>query len=95
MTSARFSMRLEPELKNWLEEEAKRKDRSAGYIATQAIQSLKRATEHKRLIIQEAIDEADKGVFISEEKMDAWVDSWDTDNELPEPEPDVFLSGKK
>ena len=90
MPSARFSLRLEPELKAWLEEEAKRKDRSAGYIATQAIQSLKEATEARTRLIEEAIQEADKGVFISEEAMTKWVMSWDTDNELPLPKPDIF-----
>ena len=90
MPSARFSLRLEPELKTWLEDEAKRKDRSAGYIATQAIQSLKEATEARTRLIEEAMKEADKGVFISEEKMTAWVLSLGTENELPEPEPDIF-----
>ncbi len=89
-SSARFSMRLEPELKDWLEEEAKLKDRSAGYIAAQAIAAHKARSETRRRIIEEAIAEADKGVFISDEKMTAWVDSWDSDNELPEPEPDIF-----
>lgn len=95
MASARFSLRLEPELKDWLEQEAKRKDRSAGYIATQAIQTLKDASDAKRRIIEEAISEADKGVFISEEAMTKWVLSWDTDNELPMPEPDIFLNPKR
>lgn len=90
MPSARFSLRLEPELKTWLEDEAKRKDRSAGYIATQAIQSLKEATEARTRLIEEAMKEADKGVFISEEKMTEWVLSWDTDNELAIPKPDIF-----
>lgn len=90
MPSARFSLRLEPELKAWLEDEAKRKDRSAGYIATQAIQSLKDATEARTRLIEDAIKEADEGVFISEEKMTAWFLSLGTGNELPEPEPDIF-----
>lgn len=94
MASARFSMRLEPELKNWLEEEAKRKDRSAGYIATEAIQSLKQATEQKRKIIRDAMGEADKGEFISEEAMTEWFLSLGTDNELSEPEPDIFINGE-
>ena len=91
MTTARFSLRLEPELKDWLEAEAKRKDRSAGYIASQAIQSLKLATEAKHQIIQDAMAEAEKGEFVSEEAIHAWMDSWDTEKELPMPAPDVFL----
>lgn len=90
MTSPVFTMRLDPELKDWLEAEAKRQDRSAAYVAKQAIQSLKEETEAKAQIISEAIAEADKGVFISEDAMNAWMDSWDTDAELPPPEPDIF-----
>lgn len=89
-SSARFSMRLEPELKEWLEEEAKLKDRSAGYIAAQAIAAQKARSEARIRLIKEAIAEADKGVFISDEKMTEWFMSLGTDHELPEPEPDIF-----
>jgi predicted transcriptional regulator len=92
MSSARFSLRLEPDLKDWLEQEAKRKDRSAGYIATQAIQNLKDVTEAKSKLIADAIVEANKGEFVSEEAMTAWFLSLGTENELPEPKPDVFLN---
>ena len=91
MTSPRFTMRLEPELKDWLETEAKRQDRSAAYLAKQAIRSMKEQSDAKAEMIREAIAEADKGAFISEDKMTAWFESLDTDSELPEPEPDVFL----
>lgn len=90
MTSPRFTMRLDPELKDWLETEAKRKDRSAAYVAKQAIQDLKNKTEAKGQMICEAIAEADKGAFISEDKMTAWFESLGTDHELPEPEADIF-----
>ena len=48
----------------------------------------------KRVAIREAVVEADKGIFISQGKMDAWVSSWGTDSELPPPEPDVFPGPK-
>ena len=94
MNSPRFTMRLDPELKDWLETEAKRCDRSAAYLAKKAIEALKNQTEAKAQIIREAVAEADKGVFISEGKMTAWMDSWDTDNELPPPEPDIFPAAR-
>lgn len=50
--------------------------------------------EAKKQMICEAIKEADKGVFISEEKMTAWFVSLETENEMSEPEPDVFVSAK-
>ncbi len=89
MSSARFSLRLEPDLKDWLEEEAKRKDRSAGYIAIQALQNFKDATEAKRQMIEHAMLEADQGSFVSEEAMTKWFLSVGTEYELPEPAEDV------
>ncbi len=91
MPSARFTLRLEPDLKDWLEDEARRQDRSAGFLANKAIESLRRDTEAKRQAIEAAMAEADKGEFISEAAMTAWFLSLGTDNELPEPQPDVFL----
>ena len=91
MTSPRFTLRLEPELKDWLEQEAKRRDRSAAYLAKQAIHDLKARTEAKARMIEDAVAEADRGVFISEERMTAWFDALGSEHELPEPEPDVFL----
>jgi predicted transcriptional regulator len=91
MTTARFTLRLDPELKQWLEEEALRRDRSAGWLAKQAIENMKQATELNRQIIEEAIQEADKGVFVSQEAVHAWMETWDTEHEAPVPKPDVFL----
>ena len=95
MSAAPFSLRLKPEVKAALEKEAARLDRSAGYIAQQAIEQFLDASDYKRECLQEAIAEADKGIFISEEAMDRWVDSWGTENELPLPEPDIFPGPSK
>ena len=38
-------------------------------------------------LIEEARASAAAGKLISVEAVQAWVDSWDTDNELPPPEP--------
>jgi predicted transcriptional regulator len=91
MSNARFSLRLEPDLKDWLEQEAKRKDRSAGYVAIEALQNYKHATEAKREMIEAAMLEADQGKFVSEEAMTKWFLSLGTENELPEPDEDVFV----
>ena len=92
MSSARFSMRLDTELKSWLEGEAKRRDRSAAYLAKQAIEEMKRQTEAKRQMYSDAIAKADEGVFVSEENVTTWFESLGTEGELPEPKPDVFLN---
>jgi predicted transcriptional regulator len=90
MSSVPFSLRLEPKIRSQLEQEAKSLDRSASYVATKAIESFLEARADRRRALEEAVAEADKGVFISEEAMNAWINSWGTDNELPPPEPDIF-----
>ncbi|MBA3446045.1 MAG: CopG family transcriptional regulator [Pseudaminobacter sp.] len=54
-----------------------------------------RSSEAERRVLKERIAEADKGVFISAEAMDRWIESWGTENELPPPEPDVFLKPRR
>ncbi|RKF16776.1 hypothetical protein D6850_04355 [Roseovarius spongiae] len=89
MTTTQFTMRLDSELKTAIEDEARRQDLSASQIATRAIRSHLDAQVARRQMIEEAITEADKGVLISGEAMTAWIESWDTDNELPVPTPDI------
>lgn len=91
MSTVPFTLRLDKDLKTSLEAEAKLEDRSASYLATRAIKMMLEAKAAKRRLIEEAVAEADKGVFISEEKMNAWFRSIGSENELPEPEPDIFL----
>ncbi|PZO82543.1 MAG: CopG family transcriptional regulator [Mesorhizobium amorphae] len=52
------------------------------------------AQDARRRLLAERRAEADKGEFISEEAMTRWVDSWGTDQELPPPEPDLFMPQK-
>lgn len=42
--------------------------------------------------VDEASKEADDGVFVSGDKVIAWMKSWGTVSELPMPEPDVLPS---
>jgi predicted transcriptional regulator len=91
MAEDRITIRVEPELKQWFEQQAKRKDRSLGYMVVQSMEQTKRSTEARDQMIRDAMAEADKGVFVSQEAVSKWMDSWDTGNELPVPEPNVFL----
>ena len=90
MGTVPFTLRLEEELKSNLEAEAKLEDRSAAYLATRAIKMMLEAKAARRRLIEDAMADADKGAFVSEAAMSAWFQSLGTDNELPEPEPDVF-----
>lgn len=92
MAEDRITIRVEPELKHWFEQQAKLKDRSLGYMVVKSMEQTRRSTEARDQMIRDAMAEADKGVFVSEEKMTEWFLSLETENEMPFPEPDVFLN---
>ena len=89
MTTERLSLRIDAELKKRLEQEARREERSASFLAVKAIESMLRDRAEKRAAIRAAIREADEGTFVSQDAMDAWVSSWGTDEEVPPPEADL------
>ncbi len=91
MSTVPLSLRIESEIKEKIEQEAKSLDRSTSYVVVQAINDYLKNRNVKRQAIEDAINEADKGIFISEKAMDKWVDSWGTNNELSPPEADIFL----
>ncbi len=90
MATTPFSIRLDTKLKARLEKEAKRRDRTAAFIASRAIKLYFEQLDLVEQEIDAAFAEADKGVFISGEKIFDWMNSWGTENELPPPEPDIF-----
>ena len=94
MTTERLSLRIDANLKKNLEQEARRDERSASYLAVKAIEAMLRDRAEKRAAIRAAVSEADEGAFISQEAMDAWVSSWGEDSELPPPEPDVQIASQ-
>jgi len=63
-------------------------------MATERSNLRKTMRPSKVASIRSAVAEADEGVFISQEAMDAWVASWGTDAELPPPEPDIRAASK-
>ncbi|HVK90697.1 MAG TPA: hypothetical protein VM468_04690 [Mycoplana sp.] len=89
--SAPFSLRLDPELKARLEAEARNQDRSASHVAAKAIEMFLDVQDAKRLAIERALDEADAGAFVSAAAVHRWMESWDSDNELPAPQADLDL----
>jgi predicted transcriptional regulator len=95
MSATPFSIRLDDNLRERLEEYASSVNRPSGYIVQKALDSYLSAQERFMRDIDDAFKEADKGVFISQEAMHRWMESWDTDNELPPPEPDIFPDGYK
>jgi predicted transcriptional regulator len=90
MATTPFSIRLDPKIKKRLQKEAKSEKRSAGFVVQRALEDYLDGRDHERKIADEAFAEAEKGVFISGEKVLAWMESWGTDKKMPFPEPDIF-----
>jgi RHH-type rel operon transcriptional repressor/antitoxin RelB len=90
MTTTQFSMRISDDLKKSLETISKISHRSQSQIANKAIAEYVEKNEWKLKAIQEAKKEADKGVFVSQEAIIDWLDSWGSENELQAPEADIF-----
>lgn len=86
-----ISLQVDAKLKEALELEAQLSNSTESEIASEALQHFLGYQRRKRLMLAEAAAELDKGVFISGEAIERWIDSWDTDHELPPPEPDIFL----
>ena len=88
MSSTPFSIRLPNELRESLAAISRISHRSQSEIASKAIAEYVAKNEWKLKAIQEAKQEADKGVFISQEATLSWLDSWGTDDELEAPSSD-------
>jgi len=82
---------LDDDLMLRLQQQAEAQGMPLERLVTEVLQRLIRAQEEKQRIIDEALAEAEKGRFISSEAMHRWMASWDTDDELPPPEPDVII----
>lgn len=95
MPTIPYTLRIDPELKLRLEAEARREKRSSAFILQQAAAEYLDRRERLHATIAALEAEADKGVFVSEEAVTAWVESWDTDDELPEPSPDIMPARKQ
>lgn len=94
-SDATFSVRLPEELRREVDEFAKATRRSRSFVVKEAVEAYMDDRRAYLEAIDEAIKEADKGVFISGEAVDRWLASWGTDNPLPMPEPDIFPDPKK
>ena len=93
MGSAPYSIRLDDDLRKALEKEAEIEDRPPAQLAVRAIRSMLQAKAHKRAAIDSALEEADQGKFISADVLNSWIDSWDSENELPAPKADIARDG--
>lgn len=90
-----FSVRLSPETKRELEEYARATQRSSAFIVKEAVEAHLAERRAYLEAIEEAVAEADEGIFVSGEAVDRWLASWGTNNLLPMPDPDIFPDSEK
>jgi len=95
MPDRTFSVRLPDDLAREVDRLARMTDRSRSSVVKDAIAAYLNEEKAYLEAIDEAVREADKGVFVSGEAVSAWLASWGTDDVLPEPEPDIFLQDRK
>ncbi|MDC1399277.1 hypothetical protein N8306_01985 [Yoonia sp.] len=89
MATSPYTIRIDETLKKALEYEAALDEGPPAQLAVRAIRAMVEARQAKRDAITLALQEAEKGRFISGEAMFAWIDSWDSENERPEPSADI------
>ena len=89
MPTAPYTFRMESDLREALEREAKLEGLPPAQLAAQAVRSMVETRQAKRAAIDAALAEADEGRFISEDAMNRWMDTWGEADEAPMPEPDI------
>jgi RHH-type transcriptional regulator, rel operon repressor / antitoxin RelB len=85
MSSSTFTVRVDTAAKKRLEKLAKNTGRSRSFLAAEAINEYLDINEWQVAGIKAAIESADRGEFVPHDQVKAWVNSWDSDNELPMP----------
>src|SRR4051812_8226698 len=93
-SSGTFSVRLPDDLRRGVDEFAKATKRSRSFVVKEAVAAYMEDRRAYLAAIDEALAEADEGVFISGENVRQWLSSWGKPDELPAPEPDIFLKRK-
>ncbi|MFT5278304.1 MAG: RHH-type rel operon transcriptional repressor/antitoxin RelB [Granulosicoccus sp.] len=90
MVSNPFSIRIDDEFRDKLEQICALTERSKAYITNKAIEEHVERNGWKVEALKQAKKEAVKGEFISHEAMGNWITSLGTENELPAPEVDIL-----
>ena len=84
-----MTVRLPPEVGEKLEALARGTKRSKAYLAGQAIAAFVERNGWQVARIEAALEEVGSGrPGVPHETVEKWMDSWDTDHELPRPTPE-------
>ena len=83
--STTITVRVDKSVKDRLENLAKETKRSKSSLAAEGISSFVDLEERQIAGIKKALDSIDRGRGAAHDEVEAWVESWDTDDELPAP----------
>ena len=89
MKNTVLSLRVPPDLKEDLEYLSRATKRSKAYLAAEALEQYVRRNAWKAKELQNAKAEADRGAFVSHDRVKTWAQSLGARSELPMPEPDM------
>jgi len=89
MPSVQLSTRIEKSVKDDLLDACRRTHRSQSYYTEKALAAYLAWEKEYTRQVQEGIDAANRGEMIDDDdpRLDAWIESIGTENELPIPEP--------
>ncbi len=91
MSTSTISIRVPDELKKQLEALSRVTHRSKSYLASRALKEYVHRNAWKTEALQKAVIEADKGIFVSGEAVNDWLESWGTAQEKNAPKADISL----
>ena len=83
--STTITIRVEQEVRDRLEGQAEIQNRSKSYLANQAIEEYLDTQEWQIEGIKKAVQSLDAGKGVPHQQVMDWLQSWDSDNELPKP----------
>lgn len=87
MSKRHLSVRVKPELGDKIGELAAAIDRPRSYVVEKAIEEYVDREAWQIEAIKKGIAAADAGLLVPHAEVEAWVESWGTSNELPQPKP--------
>lgn len=84
-----ISLRIPDSVKDRLDRLSASSKRSRSFLAAEALNEYLERHEWQVAAIDEAVQDADKGAFVSHEAVSEWLNSWGSDKELSAPKPDI------
>lgn len=84
-TSTTLTVRIPVKVRKKLEKLAAATARSKSWLAANAIQEYVEAEEWQVQAVRRGLADARAGRVVPHEKVEAWLNSWGTDHELPPP----------